>query len=101
MERAELISALRRMKAETGSLVCLGCGYENSCSVKGCALIRAAADRITQDGIMTAALRTSIKDALTAVFAKTDSEEVENAIFDINRRIDAIFADWRGGGSDG
>lgn len=49
MERAELIRALRDMKAETGSLVCLGCGYENSCSVKGCALIRAAANMLENE----------------------------------------------------
>ena len=48
MERLELINALRRMKAETGSLVCLGCGYENGCSVKGCALIRAAAEELAR-----------------------------------------------------
>ena len=46
MERAELIRALRRMKAETGSLVCLGCGYEHNCSTRGCAIIRAAAEEL-------------------------------------------------------
>ena len=36
----ELISALRRLKVETGSLVCLGCGYEHNCGVHGCAILR-------------------------------------------------------------
>ena len=46
MERTELIRALRRMKAETGSLVCLGCGHEHNCSTQGCAIIRAAAEEL-------------------------------------------------------
>ena len=39
----KLIDALKHMKVETGSLVCLGCGYENSCGVRGCAILRNAA----------------------------------------------------------
>lgn len=46
MELEELICALRRMKVETGSLVCMGCGHEHSCGIHGCALIRAAADEL-------------------------------------------------------
>lgn len=37
-----LCKALERMKPETGSLVCLGCGHEHNCSVHGCQVIRAA-----------------------------------------------------------
>lgn len=47
MEINELVTALRRMQVETGSLVCLGCGYEHGCSAHGCALLREAADRIS------------------------------------------------------
>lgn len=46
MTRPELIRALRRMKAETGSLVCLGCGHEHNCDIQGCAIIRAAAEEL-------------------------------------------------------
>lgn len=46
MERTELIRALRRMKVETGSLVCLGCGHEHNCSTQGCTIIRAAAEEL-------------------------------------------------------
>lgn len=42
MTTSELIRALEHMQAETGSLVCLGCGHENSCSVRGCAIIQEA-----------------------------------------------------------
>lgn len=42
MNKAELIKALKNLKVQTGSLACLGCGYEYSCSTKGCAIIREA-----------------------------------------------------------
>lgn len=46
MTDRELIAALRRIGPETGSLCCLGCGYEHGCSVHGCAVIRAAITEI-------------------------------------------------------
>ena len=49
MTRPELIAALKGMKAETGSLICLGCGHEDGCSVKGCAIIWAAAEALEED----------------------------------------------------
>jgi transcription elongation factor Elf1 len=42
----ELITALQRLEAESGSIVCLGCGYEHNCDILGCAIIREAADRL-------------------------------------------------------
>ena len=42
MDREELLRALRRMAPETGSLHCLGCGHEHSCSTHGCAVVNAA-----------------------------------------------------------
>ena len=41
-----LVSALRRLCVETGSIACLGCGLDHGCSVHGCAIIREAADLI-------------------------------------------------------
>lgn len=40
MRDEDLLAALRRLKVETGSLVCLGCGYEHNCSVHGCHIMR-------------------------------------------------------------
>ena len=48
MESKTLISALRHLKVETGSLACSGCGREHNCSTHGCAIIREAADLIEQ-----------------------------------------------------
>lgn len=44
----ELITALGHMAPETGSLHCLGCGYERGCSIHGCAVLRTAADRLAE-----------------------------------------------------
>lgn len=52
MTTDELIKALTRMKAETGSLAdslcCLGCGHEHNCGVYGCAIIREAIERLNE-----------------------------------------------------
>ena len=47
MKDNELITALKQLKVEAGSLACLGCGYADHCSTHGCAILRAAVDRIS------------------------------------------------------
>ena len=44
MTYEEIVKWLRSKKVETGSLLCLGCGYEHNCGIHGCAVMRAAAD---------------------------------------------------------
>lgn len=39
-DKKTLLDALRNLKVQTGSLVCLGCGHERNCSTKGCAILR-------------------------------------------------------------
>lgn len=46
MKREELIQALDRLKVQTGSLACLGCGYEHNCSAKGCRILREAVEKL-------------------------------------------------------
>ena len=46
MSVPDLVKALRRMRVQTGSLVCLGCGYEHNCGINGCAVIRKTVDTI-------------------------------------------------------
>ena len=40
MKDIDLIQALKRIKVQTGGLMCLGCGHEHNCGVHGCAVIR-------------------------------------------------------------
>ena len=41
-DKKTLLAALRSLKVQTGSLACLGCGYEHNCSTQGCAILREA-----------------------------------------------------------
>ena len=44
MRDEDLLAALRRLKVQTGSLACLGCGREHNCGIHGCAILREAID---------------------------------------------------------
>ena len=46
MTISELIKALRRLKIQTNSFACLGCGHEHNCGIHGCAIIREAAEKL-------------------------------------------------------
>lgn len=48
MSDHELITGLRQLKVQTGSIACLGCGYEQNCSIHGCRIMRLAADQLEQ-----------------------------------------------------
>lgn len=61
MRDSELVSAVRRLKVETGSLACMGCGHEHNCGVSGCAVMREAADRIANQSTHVAALQKEIE----------------------------------------
>ena len=42
----DLLRAIRRLKVETGSLACFGCGYERDCGIHGCAILREVEKRL-------------------------------------------------------
>ena len=46
MRTEDILAALRRLKVETGSLVCMGCGREHDCGIYGCRIAREAAELI-------------------------------------------------------
>ena len=66
MTNEEIVKWLRSKKVETGSLLCLGCGYEHHCSVHGCAVMRAAADAMENLQTENAALRRTIDNLTSA-----------------------------------
>lgn len=64
MTCTELIKSLQRLKVETESIACLGCGHEHNCGIHGCAIIREAAERLddfnavfNEDTVLTLAAR--------------------------------------------
>ena len=61
MRDTDLVNAIRRLKVETGSLACMGCGHEHNCGVSGCAIMREAADRIANQSTHIAALQQEIE----------------------------------------
>ena len=44
----EIAEKLWDMAVNTGTLNCLGCGFEHNCSVHGCAVLKQAAELISQ-----------------------------------------------------
>ena len=48
MEVHEIVNRLHRMAVNTGTLNCLGCGYEHNCMTDGCAVMRKAAKKLEE-----------------------------------------------------
>lgn len=46
MTDEQILQALKRLRVETGSLACFGCGREHNCGTHGCAILRQATDLI-------------------------------------------------------
>lgn len=65
----DVLKELNRLKVETGSLACLGCGHEHGCDVHGCAILREAEYEIER-------LRMAIRY----------DDEIMKGIFDIAER---------------
>lgn len=57
MTTNDLLEALARLRVETGSLACLGCGHEHNCGVNGCRVLREAAALIEDQAITIRGLR--------------------------------------------
>ena len=78
MTTNDLLQALVRLRVETGSIACLGCGREHNCSTKGCRILREAADLIRQLTAENAGLCKEIewKDMVIAL-AQRKQEEAE------------------------
>ena len=86
-----LLEALVRLRVETGSLVCLGCGREHNCSTHGCAILRAAADlieRLTAENAKAEAERDALLEQIKARRSCLDCKHFDYCEFD-----DATVAD--------
>lgn len=96
MRDQELVSAIRRLKVETGSLACMGCGHEHNCGVSGCAVVREAADRIANQSTHIAALQQEIEKLrgqnkqlreAAALVAKESAELLERRWIPVEERL--------------
>jgi hypothetical protein len=61
MKRDEIVAALRWLRPESGDFACEGCGWENSCGVHGCRIVREAADMLENDETYGGVLRDAIE----------------------------------------
>lgn len=60
MTTNDLLKALARLRVETGSLACLGCGREHNCSTHGCQILREAAAQLEHFTAENRALRNAL-----------------------------------------
>lgn len=74
MKDKNLVNAIRRLKVETRSLACMGCGHEHNCGVSGCAVMREAADRIANQSTHIAVLQMEIEKLRGRLMQYEDTE---------------------------
>ena len=60
MTDEQILQALKRLRVETRSLACFGCGREHNCGTHGCAILREAADLIERLTAENAAMREKV-----------------------------------------
>ncbi|MEE0033806.1 MAG: hypothetical protein U0J08_08100 [Agathobaculum butyriciproducens] len=60
MTDAQVLQALKRLRVETGSLACFGCGHEHSCNVHGCQILREGGARLEHFIAENRALRSAL-----------------------------------------
>lgn len=104
MKRDEIVSGLRRQRVETGSIACLGCGWENSCGVHGCRIMREAADMLENDESQTVALQRELAlrqaqldcAAASSAVLKKQNEQMRDAAAQVTKLAAeaAVERDW-------
>ena len=96
MKDKDLVNAIRRLKVETRSLACIGCGRGHNCGVSGCAIMREAADRIANQSTHIAALQMEIEKLrgqneqlreAAALVAKESAELLERRWIPVAERL--------------
>lgn len=93
MNANELSQKLRQMASETGSLNCLGCSEENNCGIHGCAILKAAANEITNllfRAEETDALCIALEKSACALFPL-----YRDRLDKIEKKLEAAIADLR------
>lgn len=90
MNTQDLIRAIHRLKVETGSLACFGCGYERSCSVRGCAILRSAAAALGKNQWI------NVKDRLPDLIPCNAGTAYSEAVITWTSGRKAMIAVWDG-----
>lgn len=81
MTTNDLLEALARLRVETGSLACLGCGREHNCSTHGCQILREAAAQLehftAENRALRNALATYLREMVKELNAQREKTEAE------------------------
>ena len=104
MKRDEIVAALRWLRPESGDFACDGCGWENSCGVRGCRIMREAADMLENDESQAIALQRVLAlrqaqldcAAASAEKLRRQNGELRDAAADVTRLAAeaAVERDW-------
>ena len=104
MKRDEIVSGLRWLKPESGDFVCEGCGWENSCGVRGCRIMREAADMLENDESQAVALQRELAlrqaqldcAAASSAVLKKQNEQMRDAAAQVTKLAAeaAVERDW-------
>lgn len=104
MKRDEIVAALRWLRPESGDFACEGCGWENSCGVRGCRIMREAADMLENDESQTVALQRELAlrqaqldcAAASSEKLRRQNGELRDAAADVTRLAAeaAVERDW-------
>lgn len=94
MTDEQILQALKRLRVETRSLACFGCGREHNCGTHGCAILREAADLIERLTAENAELREkvpqwiSVEDRLPEAWINEDDVLVNYMIYSPDFGVD-------------
>lgn len=104
MERDEIVAALRWLRPESGDFACEGCGWENSCGVHGCRIMREAADMLENDESQAIALQRELAlrqaqldcAAASSAVLKKQNEQMRDAAAQVTKLAAeaAVERDW-------
>lgn len=104
MKRDEIVAALRWLRPESGDFACEGCGWENSCGVRGCRIVREAADMLENDESQAVALQRVLAlrqaqldcAAASSAVLKKQNEQMRDAAAQVTKLAAeaAVERDW-------
>lgn len=72
MKTEDIIKELRRIMIDEHR--CFGCGYEHSCSTRGCAIMRSAAEELKAQQGRIAELEAELTNAVRALIGKLEKD---------------------------
>lgn len=93
MTMNDLLEALARLRVETGSLACLGCGREHNCSTHGCQILREAAAQLEHFTAENRALRNALATKPTKRSLYARATYLREMVKELNAQLEKTEAE--------